>query len=106
MTPLRLTLVAVLATAGLAVAQQKGPPPREVSSALAVEEAVRRIDGHLTAFWSKNGITPAPVADDAEFLRRLSLDLVGHIPTAADVRAFIESKDPDKRTKKIDELLA
>jgi hypothetical protein len=106
MTPLRLTLAAVaLGLAAPAVAQEKAPRPREVSSTVTVEEAVGRIDGHLAAFWSKNGITPAPVADDAEFLRRLSLDLVGRIPTAAEARAFIESTDPDKRTKKIDELL-
>jgi hypothetical protein len=107
MTPLRFTLAAVaLAYATGAVAQEKAPRPREVSSAVTVEESVRRIDAHLTGFWSKNGITPAPVADDAEFLRRLSLDLVGRIPTAAEARGFIGSRDPDKRTKKINELLA
>src|SRR5262245_6203225 len=107
MTPLRLILAAAaLGLAAPAVAQEKAPRPREVSSGVTVEEAVRRVDGHLTAFWSKNSIKPAPVADDAEFLRRLSLDLVGRIPTAAEARAFVESKDPDKRVKKIDELLA
>ena len=69
------------------------------------DPVVGKIDRHLDDFWARNEITPAPIADDAEFLRRLSLDLVGRIPTAAEARAFIESKDPDKRTKKIDELL-
>jgi hypothetical protein len=106
MTLFRLTIAAVaLGLAAPVLAQEKAPKPREVSSAVSVEEAVRRIDGHLTAFWSKNEIKPAPVADDAEFLRRLSLDLIGRIPTAAEARAFIESKDADKRAKKIDELL-
>src|SRR5262249_15391938 len=45
-------------------------------------------------------------ADDAEFLRRVYLDLVGVIPTADKVKAFLESKDPQKREKVIDELLA
>ena len=104
MTPLRLTVAAVLLAAGLSPAAEKGPPPREVPP-VSIEDTVRRVDAHLAAFWAKNGITPAPVADDAEFLRRLSLDLVGRIPTAAEARAFIESPDPDKRAKKVDELL-
>src|SRR5438067_2222682 len=106
MTPLRLTVAALLVgSAGPILAAEKAPAPRELAPAVTVEDTVRKVDGHLTAFWSRNDITPAPVADDAEFLRRLSLDLVGRIPTAAEARAFIDSKDPDKRAKKIDELL-
>src|SRR5437763_15348587 len=105
MTLLRLTLAAVLVASAPASAAERAPAPRELAPAVTVEDTVRKVDGHLTAFWSRNDITPAPVADDAEFLRRLSLDLVGRIPTAAEARAFIDSKDPDKRAKKIDELL-
>src|SRR5262245_27841679 len=99
MTPLRLSLTVPLLVAGFTAAAEKAPPPREVP-AVAVEDTVRRLDGHLTTFWSRNEITPAPLADDAEFLRRPSLDLVGRIPTAAEARAFIDSKDPEKRAKK------
>ena len=106
MTPLRLTLaVLLLANAGLALSAEKAPAPRELPPAVTVESTVRKIDGHLSAFWSKNDITPAPVADDAEFFRRLSLDVIGRIPTASEARTFIDSTDPDKRAKKIDELL-
>ena len=104
MTQIRLSLAILLIASGVTVAAEQGPPPREVPP-VTVEDTVRRVDDHLTAFWAKNGITPAPVADDAEFLRRLSLDLVGRIPTASETRAFIASKDPDKRAKKIEELL-
>lgn len=45
-------------------------------------------------------------SDDAEFLRRLSLDLVGTIPSADEVVAFLDSKDPAKRSKMIETLLA
>src|SRR5689334_8234339 len=107
MTPLRLMLAALLlANAGLAFSAEKAPAPRELPPAVTVDQTVRMIDGHLTAFWSKNDITPARVADDAEFFRRLSLDVIGRIPTASEARAFIDSTDPDKRTKKIEELLA
>jgi len=48
----------------------------------------------------------APRASDAEFLRRLTLDLAGTIPSADEVRAFTADPDPAKREKLIDRLLA
>src|SRR5215210_1194394 len=108
MTLVRRFLALMLAV-GIALpvaADEKAPPPREVSADRALAELVRTIDRHFAEFWARNEITPAPLADDAEFLRRVSLDLAGRIPTAAEARAFIESKDPDKRAKKVDELLA
>jgi hypothetical protein len=48
----------------------------------------------------------APRCSDEEFLRRLYLDLTGCIPTGAEARAFLADKDPDKRTKLLDRLLA
>ena len=45
-------------------------------------------------------------ADDAEFLRRVYLDITGKIPPPEKAAAFLDSKDPDKRAKLIDELLA
>src|SRR5262249_2917814 len=48
---------------------------------------------------------PAPPADDAEFLRRIYLDLVGKIPTAAEARAFLDDPTPDKRGRLVKTLL-
>ena len=48
---------------------------------------------------------PTELADDAEFLRRIYLDLTGTIPSPEKARAFLNADDPDKRTKLIDELL-
>jgi len=45
------------------------------------------------------------VCSDAEFLRRVSLDITGTLPLAEDVTAFLADKSADKRAKKIDELL-
>ena len=45
-------------------------------------------------------------SDDAEFLRRVHLDLVGVIPPVEKVQAFLASTDPAKCSKVIDELLA
>src|SRR5205814_9175638 len=54
----------------------------------------------------KDGVTPTTLASDDEFLRRIDLDLTGQIPDSATVTAFLADKTIDKRTKKIDELLA
>ncbi len=50
--------------------------------------------------------TPAALADDATFLRRITLDLTGRIPSSPEARAFLEDPAPDKRVKAIDRLLA
>ena len=52
-----------------------------------------------------SGIEPA-AASDAEFLRRVSLDLIGMPPTADEARAFIKDAAADKRAKLIDQLFA
>ena len=51
------------------------------------------------------GVVPSDVCSDAEFLRRVRLDLTGTLPQADEVKAFLEDKSKDKRAKKIDSLL-
>lgn len=48
----------------------------------------------------------AKLAADDEFIRRISVDLVGMVPTAGEVRAFLENQDPQKRQALVDRLLA
>ena len=52
------------------------------------------------------GIQPSRIANDAEFFRRVSLDLSGTLPTSSQARAFIEDPSSDKRSKAIETLLA
>jgi hypothetical protein len=74
---------------------------------LAEEQPARhRIDAEVRAAWQREKITPAPRADDAEFLRRIYIDLVGTIPTYDEAVAFLNDTDPKKRDKLIDTLLA
>lgn len=69
----------------------------------AVAQAIDRdIQDHL----QKAGIKPSARTEDAEFLRRITLDITGRIPTPQRAAAFLASSDPDKRRKLIDELLA
>lgn len=51
-------------------------------------------------------VQPAPLSEDAEFLRRISLDLTGSIPDSSSVRTFLADTSPTKRIQKVDELLA
>ena len=63
----------------------------------------------LTARFSfawKRKKSPAPLADDAEFLRRVYLDLHGVVPTLQQAREFLGSRQPQKRDELIDDLLA
>jgi hypothetical protein len=53
----------------------------------------------------KLGVVPSDLCTDAEFLRRVSLDLTGTLPTAAEVEQFLADASPNKRAAKIDELL-
>ncbi len=66
-----------------------------------------RIDAHLAAKWAKakEPVEPAPAATDAEFFRRLSLDLNGRIPALALARDFLDDDRPDKRRLWARELL-
>lgn len=66
----------------------------------------RRVDELLAAGWERAGVVPAPLADDATFLRRVTLDLTGLVPTASQARAFLLDSSPHKRARLIDELLA
>ena len=55
------------------------------------------IDSQIAAAWSAAGVVPAAPASDAEFLRRVYLDLVGAIPPVGIVREFLEDTSPNKR---------
>ncbi|HZO57439.1 MAG TPA: DUF1549 domain-containing protein, partial [Bryobacteraceae bacterium] len=53
----------------------------------------------------RDGVRPSALASDHEFLRRVTLDLTGRIPSTDEVKQFTASADPRKREKAIDRLL-
>lgn len=63
------------------------------------------IDDQVFGKLKKLGIPPSPLADDATFLRRVSIDVTGRLPTADEAREFLADKDPAKRDRLIDRLL-
>jgi Protein of unknown function (DUF1553)/Protein of unknown function (DUF1549)/Bacterial Ig-like domain (group 2) len=64
------------------------------------------IDEHILAKLRAMDVPPAALCDDATFLRRLYLDVIGYLPPPEEARAFLADKTADKRNKKIDEVLA
>jgi hypothetical protein len=63
------------------------------------------VDEHVFANLQAIGVPPSPVCDDATFLRRVSLDIAGRLPTEEETTAFFASNDADKRERLIDDLL-
>src|SRR5262249_12582870 len=63
------------------------------------------IDRLAAAKFRQIGIAPSGLCDDATFLRRAYFDAIGTLPTVEQARAFLDSTDPNKREKLIDELL-
>ncbi len=64
------------------------------------------IDRHVQTRLNSEGQARVPQADDAEFLRRVFLDLHGVVPSAERAAKFLDSRDPQKRAELIQELLA
>jgi hypothetical protein len=63
------------------------------------------IDSQIDKRLADEKIPASAQADDAEFLRRVTLDLIGRVPTYDEAVAFLDSKADDKRSKLIDGLL-
>src|SRR5947207_734124 len=63
-----------------------------------------QIDQRIAAAWDKD-VQPAAPASDAEFFRRVHLDLAGRIPSITEVRDFLEDDRPDKRRLWVDRIL-
>jgi len=67
---------------------------------------VNFIDQHVFGRMERDGVPHAPLSSETEFLRRVHLDRTGRIPSASDVREFLADRDPGKRARVIDALLA
>ncbi|MFI5119070.1 MAG: DUF1549 domain-containing protein [Thermoanaerobaculia bacterium] len=63
------------------------------------------IDVEIFGKMATDGVRPTVRSSDAEFLRRVTLDLVGQIPDAAMLAGFVADQHPDKRARLVDNLL-
>ncbi|MBI1918595.1 MAG: DUF1549 domain-containing protein, partial [Planctomycetes bacterium] len=72
----------------------------------AVPPKENLVDQHVVAKLNDLKITPSEVCDDAEFLRRVFIDLIGIQPTPREAKEFLADKAPDKRAKVVETLFA
>ena len=81
-------------------------PPGSPTYTFDTNHAAGSIDSYIWSDFQANNITPAPLTTDWEFVRRVTLDLTGRIPTTQTVLNFVAATDPNKRANYIEQLLA
>lgn len=85
------------------------PPDGTARAESAVEpepkDVVAFIDARLKKGWKTTGVKPSPIATDEEWLRRVYLDIAGHIPPEAAVDAFLRDESSGKRSRVVSQLL-
>lgn len=82
---------------GELVAAEILPPDRQIAEV---------IDHYVDLKMMEAGIVPAPQAEEATLVRRLTLDLVGRIPLVTEVKSYLDSSYPSKRLHLIDRLMS
>ncbi len=96
-----------LSAASTEAATALGPlPSRSRSGALQTPGSLGPLDDILFTAMRAAGVTPTEPTTDQEFLRRVTLDLTGRIPTAAELTAFLNDASPNKREALVERLLA
>ncbi|WP_342190281.1 DUF1553 domain-containing protein [Stieleria varia] len=70
-----------------------------------VPEPINFVDEHVFGNLTQLGIPPSPVCDDATFLRRVTLDIAGRLPSEEETKNFLENESADRRIQVVDELL-
>jgi hypothetical protein len=93
-------LLGVAFVSGAARAAEVDSPAVRDARALSA-----RVDQMLAERWDEDKIQPVDIAGDAEFMRRVYLDLTGRIPRASEARAFLADTSADKRVKLVEKLL-
>ncbi len=69
-------------------------------------EPANLIDEHVFAKLQQLGLPPSDLCDDSTFLRRVTVDIAGRLPTLEEAKAFLANGSPDKRARIIDAFLA
>ncbi len=90
-----------ICVAEIAIPQTETLPPEVFTS----QPKLTFIDELVDAKLQSLSIEPSDVVTDDVFLRRVSLDIIGRLPTVEEAREFLESSLPNKRTLVVDELL-
>ncbi|MCA9236691.1 MAG: DUF1553 domain-containing protein [Planctomycetales bacterium] len=103
---LPLVLLALAPPTHHAVGAEVAGADTEASlSRAAASDGSARIDELIARGWQENDVRPASPATEGEWCRRVFLDLIGRIPTVAELDAFLAEKSPDKRAELVNRLL-
>lgn len=81
------------------------PVSSQTGDRYPVVETPTRVDELVVEKLRKLGIVPSETCSDSDFLRRVTLDITGTLPSPDQVREFLADGSADKRSRKIDELL-
>jgi len=100
------TAVVVAYRGNLATARVYVPAPVAPGFVYPKVPEANFIDHEVFAKLRLLNVIPSELSSDAEFLRRVTIDTIGSLPTPHEVRAFLANTSPDKRFRKIDSLLA
>ncbi len=86
-------------------AKPAGKMKREEFTTGSSDVLISFINEQIRQGWTDNEIDPSEVAGDGEWIRRVYLDIVGHVPPMEEIEKFLNDKDRAKRSKLIDKLL-
>ncbi|HKI38325.1 MAG TPA: DUF1549 domain-containing protein, partial [Gemmataceae bacterium] len=100
------TAVVVSYRGNLTTARVLVPRPAAKDFVYPLVPQANFIDREVFAKLRRLNVVPSQLSDDATFLRRVTIDVVGTLPTPEEVRSFLGDARADKRVRKIDQLLA
>lgn len=79
--------------------------PRSASGNVTDDDLIKFINEQIRKGWADTGIGPSPAATDAEWCRRLYLDMIGRLPTVEELNLYLASGGPDKRKRMVSLLM-
>ncbi|MBI3726107.1 DUF1549 domain-containing protein [bacterium] len=97
-----LAAAAIVLGGGILAAKSFAGRPADA----ATRELASKIDAALEAGWREAGLVPAPAAPDLAFARRLSLDLLGTVPSLAEIRGFESEPEESRRERLIERVFS
>ena len=89
----------------LAAGRINGMHTPPATSNQSSQELVAFVDEHIRGGWKSAGLEPSPVATDAEWIRRVYLDVIGHIPPEEAVDAFLDPRGERNQAAVVEHLL-
>ncbi len=101
-----MTIWGLAAIGGCSAGGALSPTGAVMPPAPVVMHTAPSLDQLIEAGWKAAGLKTADRADDGEFLRRVTLDLVGRTPALDETKEFLADTAPNKRARAVDLLLA